>query len=375
MKNRIHDFLVFIGRFQAFHFGHAKVIETALQRCNKKVIVLVGSSNRARDWFNPFVYEERMKVITDWYDDEMLDKYGDRLIVLPLNDHLYATDDWLIEVQSLVTGAVRSEIPGWTDYPPKVGLIGHAKDHTSFYLGLFPQWGDNINVGAFTDKRLFNSTDVRDAFFKLPDDDTEVLDWGEVLEGIPDATIRFLTEFHKSEHYQHMLEYHDYIRQYRIDHAFANPNLSYSPGHTAADACVTQSGHILLVERKYHPGKGLLAMPGGFVKSHQSSVDAMLDELWQETKLKIPRKAVQGSITDFDIFDDPHRSARGRIFSHTYRVELEPRAELPKVKGGSDAKEAMWIPLSELRPDQFFEDHYFIIKAMTSGKTRSHHRY
>jgi bifunctional NMN adenylyltransferase/nudix hydrolase len=75
------------------------------------------------------------------------------------------------------------------------------------------------------------------------------------------------------------------------------------------------------------------------------------------------------------VFDDPYRSARGRILSHTYRVELEPVASgLPRVKGGSDAKKAMWVPLSELRSEEFFEDHYFIIQAMVGGG-RSHHGY
>jgi len=374
MKNRKHDYLVFIGRFQAFHYGHAKVIETALESCNKKVIVLIGSSNRARDWFNPFNYEERMNVITRWYEDEMLDKYGDRLIVLPLNDHLYDIDGWLVEVQSLVTGAVRANEPGWTDYPPKIGLIGHAKDHTSFYLGLFPQWGDSINVGAFTDKRLFNSTDVRDAFFKDPAGE-EVYDWSEILEGIPAATLRFLEEFHKTEHYQHMLEYHDYIRKYREDHAYRNPEIPYEATHTCVDACVTQSGHILLVERKHHPGKGLLAMPGGFLNRNETLKDAMFRELREETKLKVAPRQLAGSVTNMDVFDDPHRSARGRILSHTYRIELEPVASgLPKVRGSSDARHAMWVPLSELRSEDFFEDHYFIIQAMV-GNAKSHHGY
>ena len=37
------DFLVFIGRFQPFHAGHQAVIDTALARA-ERVIVLVGSS-------------------------------------------------------------------------------------------------------------------------------------------------------------------------------------------------------------------------------------------------------------------------------------------------------------------------------------------
>jgi len=66
MKKKF-DYLVFIGRFQPFHHGHAKVIETALENA-EHVIVLIGSSNRARDWYNPFTYEERASIINECHE-------------------------------------------------------------------------------------------------------------------------------------------------------------------------------------------------------------------------------------------------------------------------------------------------------------------
>jgi bifunctional NMN adenylyltransferase/nudix hydrolase len=361
------DYLVFIGRFQPFHYGHAKVIETALEEAHH-VIVLVGSSNRARDWFNPFVYSERAGIINEWYDSTKPTD-DQRLTVLPLNDHLYDINGWLTEVQTTVNATIRTLSPGWTDYPPKIGLIGHAKDHSSFYLGLFPQWGD-VNVKAFTDKKLYNSTDVRGAFFSgVPDN----FAWESLLDGLPPASFNFLQAFHGSEHYNHMCEYHDYILKYKEDHAYRDPTIEYDPTHTAVDGCVTQSGHILLVERKYHPGKGLLAMPGGFLNKGETLVDAMLRELHEETKLKVAPRILLGSITNKDVFDDPYRSARGRIISHTHRVELESVSTgLPKIKGGSDARKASWVPLSDLQPEMFFEDHYFIIQCMIGRTKRSY---
>jgi bifunctional NMN adenylyltransferase/nudix hydrolase len=35
---------------------------------------------------------------------------------------------------------------------------------------------------------------------------------------------------------------------------------------------------------------------------------------------------------------------------------------LPKVKGADDAEKAKWVPISELREEDFFDDHYFIIQ-------------
>jgi bifunctional NMN adenylyltransferase/nudix hydrolase len=365
LKRDEYNYLTFILRGQPFHYGHAKVITTALEHA-QHVIVLIGSSNRARDWFNPFSFEERAKIITEWYAEEVSTSDG-RLTILPLNDHLYDLDGWLKEVQTKVTTTVNTRERGWTDYPPKIGLIGHSKDHTSFYLNLFPQWG-NINVEAFTDKRLFNSTDIRNAYYSPVDDNFA---WQELLEGIPPATMRFLESHHGSAEFQHMIAEHEYIRTYKEDHKFRNPEIPYNPNNTAVDGCITQSGHILLIERKDHPGAGLWAMPGGFLNDNETILDAMLRECWEETKLKVAPKVICGSITGMNQFDDPHRSARGRILSNTFRVELDPSNEgLPKVKGRSDAKRAFWQPLSELPPKKFFEDHYFIIQNMVGGNKR-----
>ena len=35
-----------------------------------------------------------------------------------------------------------------------------------------------------------------------------------------------------------------------------------------------------------------------------------------------------------------------------------------KVKRASDAKEAIWVPLAEVRPENMFEDHYHIIQTL-----------
>ena len=116
-------------------------------------------------------------------------------------------------------------------------------------------------------------------------------------------------------------------------------------------------------------------MPGGFLNDDETLLDGMLRECWEETKLKVTPRTIRGSITGMNVFDDAHRSARGRILSNTFRIELEPSTGgLPKVKGRSDAKRAWWQPLSELPPKKFFEDHYFIIQNMI-GNTKGHNAY
>ena len=55
----------------------------------------------------------------------------------------------------------------------------------------------------------------------------------------------------------------------------------YGP-HLTADALVTQSGHILLVTRGEIPGKGLLALPGGFINKDETRVNASMRELRED---------------------------------------------------------------------------------------------
>ncbi len=356
-----YDALVFIGRFQPFHYGHAKVIEHALGLA-EKVIVLVGSANTARSFYNPFTWQERREVIQAWMPEEVSQLDTKRLIIEPLNDHTYSDTGWIMEVQKTVGNLVYDNFgPG--DH--KIGLIGHSKDHSSYYLGLFPQWG-SVNVEAFTDRRLFNATDVRTEYFRAHQEKepSAPQDWIGLMEGIPRATFRFLDQFRSTDDYNRLFQEHQYILKYRKDHSYTNAG--YEATHTTVDAGVVQSGYILLVKRGTHPGKGLLALPGGFINPEERLVDGMIRELREETKLKVPTPVLKGNIAKREVFDDPNRSPRGRVFSHTFLITLPPDPKgLPKAKGGSDAADADWYPLSSLDPTMMFEDHYFIIQHMT----------
>jgi bifunctional NMN adenylyltransferase/nudix hydrolase len=132
------------------------------------------------------------------------------------------------------------------------------------------------------------------------------------------------------------------------------------------DAVVVQSGHILMIRRRAEPGKGLLALPGGFLDalSDKTLEDAMIRELREETCLKVPTPVLRGNIVETKVFDAIQRSTRGRTITHAFHIKL-PNGELPKVKRGSDAASAKWIPISKVNPSECYEDHYEIINYFT----------
>jgi bifunctional NMN adenylyltransferase/nudix hydrolase len=105
-------------------------------------------------------------------------------------------------------------------------------------------------------------------------------------------------------------------------------------------------------------------MPGGFLNPQERIEDAALRELREETGIKVPEPVLRGSIVARDVFDDPNRSERGRTITHCFLLKLRDDTSLPRVRGMDDADKARWCQISDLKPQDFFEDHYHILYNM-----------
>jgi bifunctional NMN adenylyltransferase/nudix hydrolase len=134
----------------------------------------------------------------------------------------------------------------------------------------------------------------------------------------------------------------------------------FPPTFMTVDAIVVQSGHILLVKRGDMPGKGLWALPGGFLNQEETMLDGAIRELKEETKIKVPVPVLKGSIKESKTFDAPNRSSRGRTITQAFFIDLGV-GELPKVKGADDAEKAFWVPFNQVKQEKMFEDHFHII--------------
>jgi len=335
------DFLVFIGRFQPFHVGHLRVLKQALAQ-SAQVIVLIGSARQARNTRNPFTVAERKAMILGSLSPDE----AARVHCQPLDDCLYNDALWVKTVQEAVQEVLNKQSPS---AQPRVGLIGHQKDQSSYYLRLFPQWA-SVDVD---NHQSLSATPLRNAYLLGEQALNSPL--------LPQGTQQFLADFMRSEQYQHLQSEAEFIAKYKQAWSVA----PYEPTFVTVDAVVVQAGHILLVERKARPGKGLFALAGGFVDQQETLIEACIRELREETRLKVPEPVLYGSLKSQRVFDDPYRSARGRTITHAFMFELKPDAGLPKVKGGDDAKSAFWLPLAEVQPELLFEDHFHIIRAMT----------
>jgi len=332
------DFLVFIGRFEPFHNGHYSVVERALKLANQ-VIILVGSSRKPRTIRNPWNASEREVMIRAAFASE-----SSRLLIQPLRDHLYNDALWVSDVQRLVTHA-SSSLPN-----ARIGLIGHRKDESSYYLSMFPQWElvNSVNLAGVS------ASDLREDLF-AGDSGRELL----IRAAVPEPVFAMLRGFREGPHFAQLVREHQFIKSYRKGWASA----PYEPSFVTVDAVVVHSGHVLMIRRRAEPGKGLWAFPGGFVDPKETLKTAVIRELREETRLKLPAPVLLGSIKSHEVFDHPQRSLRGRTFTHAYFFDF-PSGELPPVKGGDDAEHAQWLPISEAMEmeEQFFEDHFHILE-------------
>lgn len=342
---------VMIGRFQFFHNGHLDAIVQGLQEVSY-LAVLTGSANKPRTYYNPFTAAERARVIMA----ALPPQYRSRVIVLPLNDSSYNDTQWISSVHEAAGTALKHFGLAESD---QIGLVGFKKDGTSYYLNMFPRWSE-VSVSNTTG---ISATPLRDAYFV----------GGEILRyKMPPETEAFLREFRKDPAYEGLVAEYLFIQEYKRPYK----DLKYPPIFVTVDACVVQSGYVLLVQRKAMPGAGLWALPGGFLEGTARIEDWIYEELSQETRIKVPESILRKSTREIRVYDEVHRSARGRTITHCGLIVLDPpphkkgtRVDLPRVRGADDAKKADWFPLKgpgSIDPSLMFEDHYSIIKDLTS---------
>ncbi len=103
------------------------------------------------------------------------------------------------------------------------------------------------------------------------------------------------------------------------------------------DAIVVYKGGIVLIKRLNDPFKGYYALPGGIVEYGESTENAVLRELKEETGLEGKIYKLVG------IYSEPNRDPRGHFVSVCYIIVGEG-----KLKAGSDAKEAKVFHLDTL---------------------------
>jgi bifunctional NMN adenylyltransferase/nudix hydrolase len=311
---------VVIGRFQPFTDAHRDVIKTAINDAHTKVIV--GSVNEARSFCNPFTFEERTRMLNSEFHGE--------LEILPLEDSHYNYEDWKRRLCELKN-------PGDTVY-------GHLKDTSSFYL-------KDVNFKEVGNQREgLNATEVRKHFFGFTLDRSIDM----IAEYCPASTLIILTNWTEQEPqaYKHLCEEFLVLKKFHALHDF---NCTFA----TADAIITCEDKVLLCKKQQHPGLGLLSFPSDILRWEDTSLlECMYRTVYDQTTLNL--KSFPNIIDDPVIFDSPWRDSRGRVISHVYRISLMEEKDLWPFSNTT----ASWYELNDLRQNQFYCDHYHILRKL-----------
>jgi bifunctional NMN adenylyltransferase/nudix hydrolase len=180
----VFDFLVFIGRFQPFHLAHQAVIQDAFQH-SKSVTILLGSAQPERTLKNVFTSDEREAMIRASFSPEQQNQIHFAGLIDVFND-----EKWTAMVKQAVQAIVQHSMQaGHSHLAPKIGLIGHFKDQSSYYLSLFPEWP----LVELDNYFQLSATPIREQYLlgQLP-----------TLKQVPAATLDFLIHFQQTADYR-----------------------------------------------------------------------------------------------------------------------------------------------------------------------------
>jgi bifunctional NMN adenylyltransferase/nudix hydrolase len=328
---------VLIGRFQPFHSGHAALLQLALDTA-PKVLVVLGSSFHARSTKNPFTWQERAAMIAGTVSAN--DR--DRISYIAIRDY-YEDIRWAAKI--------RKEVEQHASGPQKIALIGHFKDVTSYYLNLFPQWqlvaADNLGD--------IDATSVRQIMFEAENMDVSM---EVVAQQVPLSIRQYLKAWSLLPAFSTLAHEHKQLAAYKKAWKAA----PYAPIFSTVDAVVKAGEYVLLVQRGGFPGRGLWAIPGGFLDQRERLIQGAIRELQEETNLAVLFSTLENALVDVKVFDHPDRSLRGRTVTHAHFFDLKLE-RLPEIEAADDAAHAAWVPIEKLSSMEeiFFDDHFHIL--------------
>jgi len=222
-----------------------------------------------------------------------------------------------------------------------------VKDASSQYLKRFPDW----EFIGMSQQGEIDATSIRRIWF----------------EGEDSAVVRALLAPLLPEQVQEYLQGWaalPYFTGLRAEHlAIEDSKKVWGLGpFITVDAVVKASDQVLLIRRGRAPGKGLWALPGGFLDGRERVLQGAIRELREETCFGLYDATLEEALAGVAVFDHPDRSSRGRTITHAHYFDLK-QARPPEVTGADDAAEAHWVPVADLvaLEGELFEDHFNIL--------------
>lgn len=345
------DKAVVIGRFQPFHNGHAAMVRKALEEA-KTVYILLGSAYAYPNVLNPLTARERQTMIFSWLNANFPIEDTVRVQFEHIPDYLYNEEKWKTSVRT----AIRET------KDDKIAIYGYEKDAGSYWLKAFG-WTHVPVPPVQIDGKDLSATDLRPIIFNHKNGWTK-----QLLRFVPQETVNYIDKWMMEDTFWRL--FYEYEKWESELEKFKNYPYPDALNCCTGDSVVVCNNHLLVIRRKFAPGKDALALPGGHKNANETFLDCAIRELLEEVRIKVPEKVIRGSIRNSMLFDHPKRSVHFSKPTVAQYIKLEPNNDgsLPRIMGGADdALEAFWMPLHEVvqRQGEFFDDHYQIVVAFT----------
>lgn len=321
---------VFIGRVTPCHNGHiANIVEGS--KIADKVLILLGSPNVPQSPTNPFSVDARRRIIDAALKDSGIDYVVDSVL------DTITMDEWLALVKEATMKYEQSD---------SVVFIGCDRDSSTYYISALRSIYDVHTIDAVRVEEL-SATSVRAALHKG--------DTAFVRNNVPAGAFDVIMS-----EYQQVKEL--VAQEISACASYRARRSKYPVIDVAADSLVICDDHVALIVRGSYPGKGLFALPGGFLEPSEEWEDGAKREMYEETGYSISVPCIMSKV-----FSSPNRSSRSRIITQVfmYKIPLDENGQKPSIVGSDDATDAIWFPIETLvKPcskTMFFEDHFTMI--------------
>ncbi len=118
------------------------------------------------------------------------------------------------------------------------------------------------------------------------------------------------------------------------------------------DIIIKKDNNIVLIKRLNDPYKDHWALPGGFVEYGEMVEHAAIREAEEETGLKVELDELIG------VYSDPNRDPRGHVITVPFNAHIVEG----NLKSDSDAKDAKYVNIDDLKDTDLAFDHEKILK-------------
>lgn len=336
---------VVIGRFPLCTHAHSALVTQALESASQ-VVVVVRSAFHPRIPRDPFTWEERVEMILASLPAGLRERH---LGFVPARDHSDAAR-WAKHVRE-TTGVA-------ADAGDARRVRLHVEKSPAWQCPAFEGWHrvEGIEADEHDGSRLLAMILQAASAARVQEAIADAL--AIAAKEVAPAVARRLEAWTTEPQFRDLVE-----EQQALDGARAEwRGAPYEPIFSTVDCVVHCAGHILLVQRKHRPGKGLWALPGGFLEPRESLRTGAIRELLEETALALSAEELERALHEARVFDQPDRSQRGRSITHAHYFDLGAR-ELPAALGSDDAAEARWMRVEDLPAleERLFEDHFQIL--------------